>query len=232
LVGAVAWTTGFVLAGSTAWAVPVVSPTSGPSGTRIRVSDPACPSRETVAFIRFFGSRGPGGEIETGASPEGGQLVVDGPGTGVLTGPPGTYFLSAGCAGPFGLPTGIGTRLPFQMLGEGEPPAPQAAPTAPAEPADAATDASAAAPEPAVAPDAEGAAPGLSRGEARAVEVAARLAERSAEIAARQSERAARSVQRDADLAARNAARQAGIAQRQAERAADRALRAIERDAR
>lgn len=222
-------------AASSAWAAPTLTPTSGPSGTRVRVTDPACPNRETVSLIRFWAERNAAGDVVSGESPDGGRLVVDGPGTGVLSGPSGRYYLQAQCsAGPGLIPVGLGTRLEFELgdggggsaggggagAGAGAGGGSEGGPAAAEEPA------------PAEAPAAFGPPAEPSRGEVRAAQVALRNEERQGGISARQVERAQERAARAAEREAALDERQAGIEARRQARAEALAERARERSAR
>ncbi len=233
---------GALMAASSAWAVPTLSPTAGPSGTRVRVTDPACPNRETVALLRFWAERNAAGEVVSGESPEDGRLVVDGPGSGVLTGPPGTYFLQAQCAaGPGLVPTGIGTRLTFVLGdggggagggggGDGDGGGSAGAPPPSGDEGGGEQPAGGTAGAPASTVDEPPAQP--TRASVRAAEVAARNEERQSGISARQQARDQEVADRAATRAADLEDRQAGIEARRIARAQALAERAEERSAR
>lgn len=207
-----------------AWAAPVVSPGSGPTGTRVAVTDTACaaPAEPMVSLLTRFETTDRFGQVlASGGSPAGGVLTVDGPGTGVLTGPPGTYFLNVECARPspfggFPILTGSTSQVVFEMTGPSG-----GTPALPAVARDGA-------PQPAV--------PGASAGEGTRAQVrAAELAQRDLELAERDREIAARATERDAELAQRDvdlAERDREIAARAAERDAEMAQRELELAAR
>ena len=221
LVGCVACAGAISLGVSAAWAAPSITPTSGPSGTRIRAVDAGCGpfQRATVSLVSFETRDRSGQLIDSGGPPPGGGLLVDQFGTGVVSGPPGEYPIQIGCAStsvPFSSGIPVTARpLTFELTGPG----PSASPAP--EPAQAATTPSRGSTEPASeAEDGMG-----ERARARAAEVQARNVERQAAIQLRRAERDETIAERTAERAGRSAERQAARAAELAERAAERAAR-------
>lgn len=218
-VGVAALGCAFCFGTGPAWAAPSLSPSSGPSGTRLRAVDAGCPSFQapTLSLVSFEVTDRTGAVIASGRPPDGGRFVVDGQGTGIVTGPPGDYPFNIGCSSTvFSSGPPLTDRpLTFGLTGPEGQPAPSGPGPAAAQPAAA----------PAAAGDQGQAEETLSaRARARAVEVQARNADRQAAITARAVERdqaiADRAAERDARAADRKATRAAELAERAAERAA------------
>lgn len=220
-----------VLVADNAWAAASISPTSGPSGTQISVTDPDCRNQDnnSISFGVVFSER-VGGEL-VARSPQGGKVEPVGvrtfgssaPSIYAISGPPGLYTLEASCRS-LGTPSveRSATRFTYDLTAGTS--APVAPPTAAPE--------TAASSEPTTPPStgavSEPASAGLGlRETARNAELAVRDRERNAELAQRERERNAELAARDHELAAR----EREVAQREVDRNAEVAARDKERNA-
>jgi hypothetical protein len=224
-----------LLCGGPAYAEPAITPTSGPSGTVISVTDPDCRDQdgETITFGIVFLER-VGSEL-VARSPQGGRTESGGtrtfgssdPSLFRVIGPAGEYVLAVGCRSSNPVASVPETHFAFSLTdgpaGSDSGPAPAPASSPAAAPASGAPTAPVEGDQPEELVDATASQRQLdvaARNAVRQAEIAERKAARDAEIATRQASIADRQAERDAEIAARNAARQAALDARRAERAA------------